>query len=98
MKEVRALLVDAILAERERCARIADRHERYWGPESDRGDTTERIASEIRSANPPQITVVRPETAVADPSKVTPHTIIAGQGLVVDEIVDRFRMRMQAKQ
>lgn len=87
MKEVRAMLTDAIMAERERCAKICEDADANLF-----SGLGHRFAAEIRSANPPHIQVVRPETAVADPSKVTQHTIVAGQGLVGDEIVDRFRM------
>lgn len=87
------MLTDAILTERERCAGIADASMARYSMNNLWANVAFEIAAEIRSANPPHIQVVRPETAVADPSKVTQHTIVAGQGLVGDEIVDRFRMQ-----
>lgn len=64
MPKVRELIINAVLAERERCARIAD----------DEPD----IAAKIRSARPPQVKVIRPETAAKHPERVDSETIIAG--------------------
>lgn len=93
------MLTDAILTERERCAKICGDMAAECLRHQERGNSLNAVlaltsaAGIIKSANPPHIQVVRPETAVAAPSKVTQHTIVAGQGLVDDEIVDRFRMQ-----
>lgn len=52
------------------------------------------VASAIRALPIPTVTVIRPETAALKPESVTPHTIIAGQGLhpTTDEIIDRARL------
>ena len=99
IKEVRELITGAVLAERERCALLAEKYSdnavrcprkgRYTG-----GFTFWQLSREIRSANPPSIKVIRPETAKLHPEQVTPETIVAGQGLVGDEIVDRKRMSL----
>lgn len=98
IKEVRELITSAVLAERERCAGIGENIPSLDDP----GERTDYgvgwkaagrwLAIEIRSANPPSIKVIRPETAKLHPEKVTSETIVAGQGLVGDEIVDRKRM------
>jgi hypothetical protein len=77
IKEFRQRITDAILAERDRCARIADKH------------GSRIVADEIRAARPPQIRVVRPETVAKDPSILTPETLVAGEALIGDEIVRR---------
>ena len=83
IKQVRELITDAVLAERERCARIAE-NLRVLTRENFRGvefrDACDIIADTIRSANPPSIRVIRPETAVKL-SELPPGTIVAGQGL-----------------
>ena len=66
IKQVRELLTESILTERLRCAGIADRH------------GARVVADEIRSARPPRIKVIRPETAVAHPERVDRETIVAG--------------------
>ena len=77
IKEFRVLVTNAILAERDRCASIADKHK------------ARTVADEIRAARPPQIRVVRPETVAKDPSVLTPETLVAGEALIGDEIVRR---------
>lgn len=54
----------------------------------------EEAAKDIRALPIPTVMVIRPETAALKPETVTPHTIIAGQGLhpVTDEIIDRKRL------
>ncbi len=78
IKKVRELITDAILAERERCAKIADREADDPHASNPAAACAEAIAAEIRSANPPVIRVIRPETAEKQPELVTHETIIAG--------------------
>lgn len=100
IKEVRALVTQAIMDERERCARIADKAEMRVRELCNgySNGLAEGISREIRSANPPIIRVVRPETIAADPSKLTPGAIVAGQALIDDQIVDRHRMQAKEQQ
>jgi hypothetical protein len=90
LSEVKQFIAAAVLEERERCAKIADKYVR--GPWDHLAD----IGKEIRSAEPPVITIIRPETAYAHPERVNSHTIVAGQALITDKrgeekIVDRKR-------
>lgn len=88
MPEVKRQIEAAILAERERCAKIAQGSPAYFCD----GFCREQAAEEIRAQPRPSITILRPETAIQYPEKVTEHTIVAGQALIGEEIVDRFRM------
>ena len=97
--EVKALLERAILDERERCARTVERGGFVVGGayQTFQEDVLNIVATAIRSQPPPSIRVIRPETAAQNPDLVTPHTIVAGQALIGDEIVDRKRTeRMRA--
>lgn len=76
IKQVRELITDAVLAERERCAKIADANDTECGDLGDK--VASLIAAEIRSARPPIIKVIRPETAAAHPERVDRDTIVAG--------------------
>lgn len=91
IKEVTALIAQKVMEERERCAKICDAVADDPHGSNPECAAAEFLASEIRSAPAPVFTVVRPETVAADPSKMTEHTIMAGQALVGDEIVDRYR-------
>ena len=79
IKQVRELITDAVLAERERCARIAESAAVMTDIEG-AYKASMSIAREIRSANPPTIKVIRPETAIKLDA-LPPGTIVAGQGL-----------------
>lgn len=86
MKDVAALIQEQIdIAYRtayENAAKVA------------RGNQCEGVAHAILKLPIPTVTVIRPETAALHPEKLSPHTIIAGQGLhpVTDEIIDRERL------
>lgn len=99
IKEITPILERALMAERERCAKIAEsvalNSPSTWN--HDAGDYREggclEIAAAIRALPPPSIKVIRPETAVLHPEKVTSETLIAGQALVDDKIYDARKMR-----
>ena len=79
IKQVRELITDAVLAERERCARIAENNGLNC-TDSFIVEALVLVAQTIRSANPPTIKVIRPETAIKLDA-LPPGTIVAGQGL-----------------
>lgn len=66
LPEFKERITEAVITERERCARIADKH------------GSRVVADEIRSARPPAYHIIRPETADKHPERVTPETIIGG--------------------
>lgn len=81
--EVKKLITDAVLAERERCAKVAltygtNMNATYFciGRE---------ISDMILAARPPSIRVIRPETALKNPEALKPGTIVAGQTLDEDD-------------
>jgi hypothetical protein len=78
---VRQLVIEAVLEERERCAKICD--DRYGAPEYDEW-TCEHLASEIRSIPAPQVRFIRPETAEKNPELLNQGYRVAGQGLSAD--------------
>jgi hypothetical protein len=83
--------------ERERCARIAEKYERD-AEEFETRRYCNAVAREIRAAAPPQVRVVRPETVAKNPAVLEPDTIVAGQALIDNEIVDRQRMKEGVRQ
>lgn len=87
LAEVKQLIWRAVMDERERCAKFCDR-QACGGDEA----VAEYLAGQIRSQPPVEITILRPETAVQHPEKVKAGTIVAGQALIGEEIVDRKRI------
>lgn len=97
MPEVKRQIEAAILAERRRCqemvvgctmtetAPIGPLYGAGWNGAV--GFISQRLLDQPR----PSITILRPETAIQYPEKVTEHTIVAGQALIDDRIVDRKR-------
>ncbi len=84
--EVLALITEAVLQERGRCARIADKYANDPHGSNPGCATAEAIADDIRSAKPPKIKrIIRPETAYAKPELVkNGDCVVAGIGLAPD--------------
>lgn len=83
---VAQLVTEAILAERERCARVAIDVRDGWALSNDPAwNAADEIASGILSASPPVIKMVRPETVEKDPSILKPGVIVAGVALAKDD-------------
>lgn len=93
LKEIKPIIESAIAAEREKCARIVEEVRDAHSQMDDEWYCCDHIVGLIRSLPPPSVRVMRPETAVLHPEKITSETLVAGQALVDDKIYDARDMR-----
>lgn len=83
--QVKQLIIDAVLQERERCAKIAEEVGAYDNfPRNDKVYACDVIVRKIRGVSAPSVRFIRPETAEKHPELLAKGAMVAGQGLSAD--------------